>query len=868
MTQQNPPDWNFSNIIYNPQFYDNPNDSLTQTLADQRYLQRIGAPTSLATTTTFNNAIIANDITVNNLPITNTTTTLINSNNLMPKYYIDSNYGKLSIGNNWTASNIFSNGFSAAGIISITGSMNCTTGSIRVLTQTNTNNSTFAASTEYVQNQNYTTLALVQSNNNIFSNIQTFNGSLTIPTASTTSYLLPYGRDTGSYRLGLNSSQNNTVGTNNIAFGTNALQCTTTLGTSYVNKISNNIAIGNNSGYKLTSDINNTWSSDDNIIIGHNTCSTTFFNSVRNVILGNNSGKNNILQDTVIIGDSACSNGPFQITKSVIIGSQCLKNVSDKSLITVVGYGNGVNMSGNSLTIYGANNCISALNNNSGVVLGTNSANNVNSNAGSIFIGSNCGNSLIAGTLGGFCVFIGQNADTTLATAYNSLALGYTASIQNDFEAVIGGLCNNGTKIGYPKLCIPTKNYLYCNQSISTNTTLTFRSAENVLITSSSVSSITLPIPTGNTYDNQGATFLLIKSFSGTSTININAPTGQTIFYNNTTYSTFTMGTNISYMKLTCVNINGSSWAITNIDPKYIDLSGYLTTSIASSTYQTIADMTNYLTIVDASSTYQTQADMATYYNTGTSSIDGLSSINPTSGATLEIGNTSTTDLKGSTLINSCYKLNGHSLLSGTSTLSLPLSEHYILTTSSVGTVNLPVITSAMYGSEISFTKINATNSYTINAGLGNTFRLLGSSSSATQTSIIMSSNFTVLKIVATQSTVWNVLISNNYEKINTSLISTNISLVFPYSENYQIATPNTTTITITIPTATSDLLGVKILFRRVNTIMAQINCNSINDLTNSTTTVLLSTTQYTCEIVCLVNSATPTYGWFIIRQN
>jgi hypothetical protein len=49
---------------------------------------------------------------------------------------------------------------------------------------------------------------------------------------------------------------------------------------------------------------------------------------------------------------------------------------------------------------------------------------------------------------------------------------------------------------------------------------------------------------------------------------------------------------------------------------------------------------------------------------------------------------------------------------------------------------------------------------------------------------------------------------------------------------------------------------------------MAQINCNSINDLLNSTTTVLLSTTQYTCEIVCLVNSATPTYGWFIIRQN
>jgi hypothetical protein len=277
------------------------------------------------------------------------------------------------------------------------------------------------------------------------------------------------------------------------------------------------------------------------------------------------------------------------------------------------------------------------------------------------------------------------------------------------------------------------------------------------------------------------------------------------------------------------------------------------------------------LTIADAIANYQTQADMANYYNTGTTGIDGLSVINPSTVLDLTIGNTSSIlDLKGiNVLLNSVCALNGHTLLSGTTNLVLPLSEHYILTTAVVGTVNLPVITSAMYGTEVTFTKINATNSYTINAYSGNTFRLLGSSSSATQTSIVMSSNFTVLKIVATQSTVWNVLISNNYEKINSSIITANTSLTFPFSENYQIATPTTTAITITIPTASVSLLGVKLLFRRVNNTMAQINCSgSINDLSNTATTVLLSTSQYTCEIECLANSTTPTYGWYMLKQN
>jgi hypothetical protein len=88
----------------------------------------------------------------------------------------------------------------------------------------------------------------------------------------------------------------------------------------------------------------------------------------------------------------------------------------------------------------------------------------------------------------------------------------------------------------------------------------------------------------------------------------------------------------------------------------------------------------------------------------------------------LEPSGTST-KLNGSVIINNnSMKLNSYSTLSGTTNLPLPLSSYYVLSTSVAGTVNLPVITSDLYGTETTFIKINATNTYTINAGSGNFF--------------------------------------------------------------------------------------------------------------------------------------------------
>jgi hypothetical protein len=247
-----------------------------------------------------------------------------------------------------------------------------------------------------------------------------------------------------------------------------------------------------------------------------------------------------------------------------------------------------------------------------------------------------------------------------------------------------------------------------------------------------------------------------------------------------------------------------------------------------------------------------------------------LQNINSTSTTpdVLTIGSSSTTTkFIGSNIRNDVQKINGYSILSGSpNNLTLPLSSYYTLSTSSAGAVTLPVITSDMYGTEIIFNKVNATNTYTINAGSGNTFRMIGSSSSATQTSISMSGNFTVLSIVATQSTVWDVLVAQNYQIASTSLISTSTSVSFPFFQTYSLSA--TTASVITLPTPTIDLVGTSIVFRRVSGAVAYTKAGGtlypINSLT--ATTSLLTTTQYVCEIQCLVLSATPTYGWFVIR--
>lgn len=211
--------------------------------------------------------------------------------------------------------------------------------------------------------------------------------------------------------------------------------------------------------------------------------------------------------------------------------------------------------------------------------------------------------------------------------------------------------------------------------------------------------------------------------------------------------------------------------------------------------------------------------------------------INSTTGTTCEIGNAlSTTRFKGPLSVsNGALKINGISYLSGTNTLGTPLSEHYMLETSSNGTINLPAITSDIEGSKVIFSKINTSAIWTINRGGTNTFRLYKSSSTATATTITLDYTDTKLELLATNGGVWVVL---NPEEMFYNF-KTDFQLgraYFPYDLNPTTITANTDwnasvpvkwyglnfisitgTTLITLPPSTNALVpqGMRLKFRR-----------------------------------------------------
>lgn len=178
MSEVAPPNQYFPTIIYNPQFW-----TVTSASSGQ-YLARIGTPTSIATTTTFTGAIIANDLTVTNVingtanQANNVYTTNNNANATHYLTYVDTptnGYGGLQKHSTLT----FNPNQETLTADNIVGAVSMTT-----VTQSTADNSTKVATTAFVKNQGYTTLAVIQSNNNTWSGTNTFNTSL--PTSSIT----------------------------------------------------------------------------------------------------------------------------------------------------------------------------------------------------------------------------------------------------------------------------------------------------------------------------------------------------------------------------------------------------------------------------------------------------------------------------------------------------------------------------------------------------------------------------------------------------------------------------------------------------------------------------------------------------------
>ena len=69
---------------------------------------------------------------------------------------------------------------------------------------------------------------------------------------------------------------------------------------------------------------------------------------------------------------------------------------------------------------------------------------------------------------------------------------------------------------------------------------------------------------------------------------------------------------------ITATKFIGDGSSLSNLPIQ--DLSGYLTSAIASNTYQTINNMSSYLASTTASNTYQTQSGMSNYLTSTTAS--------------------------------------------------------------------------------------------------------------------------------------------------------------------------------------------------------------------------------------------------------
>jgi len=351
----------------------------------------------------------------------------------------------------------------------------------------------------------------------------------------------------------------------------------------------------------------------------------------------------------------------------------------------------------------------------------------------------------------------------------------------------------------------------------------------------------------------------------------------------------FNLGTGIRYVSLKCINTTGNTWMITGVS-----LINYLTSAngVDLTSNQTIGGTKAFLDSVVLSNgitvgaisvsntalgyTANLVSDAQTQLNainttltsvsyisgTNTTNIGGntdinslrTNTINAASGGTLDIGSsgtnllnlgqsgTTTITAKGSLITNNgAQKRNGFQILSGIgNTLTKPLNEYYSLGSTTTGSLTLPVIDSDLYGSQVTFIKTSAINTWTINAGSGNTFRLYKSNSTATATSISLVNNNTLLRIVATQSTIWDVILTDIfYDAASTWVVGTQYfpMLMNPTNitgaVNWNTSLPSafygqqgfsiTATSNLTLPVSTNINVpdGLKIKFRRVGGTLA-----------------------------------------------
>ena len=550
---------------------------------------------------------------------------------------------------------------------------------------------------------------------------------------------------------------------------------------------------------------------------------------------------------------------------NLAIGNSAMRTGGDftnpRAYNTVIGHSAGYSLASNNNTIVGYQACNNML--------------NITSTENSFFGNQSGTTQTGAGNVLSRCTFLGASSDVNASGSYsNSTAIGYNAKISSSNQIVLGG-SNGGT---FPNVLLPNKNILRAVQTVGAVATfnITFGMSENIEIDSTTTSAINLPTPSA---ENVGTKWYIYKKYTDYIQVDINPPASQNIFADQQFLGTYYLDNHQMYVTIVCV---GSSTAVgaTNYIAESTAL--FMQPNINANitgvyTFQTDPVFNN--NSIPNEAVIGFDSVVSTLTNIG---YDAPSDETTISSTAVRVNAIASTTAVGGTvsmqsnvnfwqdvyLNDNVWKLNGFTELSGSpNNLSFPLSRVYILTTSANGAVTLPLISADMYGIEITFIKNSASNTYTINRSGSDTFRLMGSNGVATATSVTLEGRNTVLKVVAQQATVWAVVI-DNFQGTEAPLITASTTLSHPFYESYSIATPNTTAITITLPTADITTEGLRFLFRRTNTTMAPVNSASANirPINNGTqVNTILTNAQYLCEIGVFKTGATA-YGWFLLR--
>lgn len=722
------------------------------------------------------------------------------------------------------------------------------------------------------------------TSNNTWSGTNLFNADVTV---SSGRFLPVFPLNTTCYRIGTNTLPNSTATTvDSFAWGNNVFQGVAP-GTND-SKFVRCIAIGNNAMKFSQFGTNNT-ACEDNVALGHNAMLNCAYDCNRNVVIGSKACGSSAFQglkDSVVIGALIGSTTNAYYTNSVIIGSKNLQG-SGANDATIIGYGNFLNTTfsyANGATILGSSNLANAVQFNRMICIGSSSLTNLNNNLSVICIGTQ---SLAGLTTAGYVVGIGSFIGTGNSSLSNTTIIGTNSYTSLNSVCYFGGNDGEGSPT-FQDLLPANKNRLLTNQSIAANTTLAFETGEHVNITSSSVTTVTLP--SSILARNIGARFTLFKNYTGAVSVTITSGTNGIRLADNSVSNTYTWASAEQYITLVCVATTSPKWAVVNsaggstagLQTQITELDGRVGTleeqvSFQAGDIETLTQKTTGITYDDT--------DATTNISTLNTSIETSPQLTIGYGGSFP----SETTVNGLLSIAGGQYVNGYEVLSGSSNnLAKPLKEYYALATASNGALTLPVIDTAMYGVQLTFLKTSATNTWTINAGSGNTFRLYKSNSTATATSISLALNNTVLKIVATAN-VWEVIQTDIFSTPGDWVLATKYCpyKTFPTTistpTNWDTTPPEefckyvlfsnsgTGTTILTLPQISNSAVfeGMEFIFRRTNTTTSATNTSILsvarggttdlfyirNGSTTATSAPALPSSTFYGKIVCVSKS-------------